>query len=90
VGSTTVLRLNVPSEGGGGGEEGGMVPWVEDGGGEDGRPLKCDKECASGGEGMPGGLKGSFSIKGVIAERAVGWLEVMGKVPATGALLRWY
>jgi|SRR6267142_4915632 len=41
---------------------------------------------------MLGGLKGSFSRKGVIAGRAVGWFVVMGKgwrVPATGALLLW-
>lgn len=41
---------------------------------------------------MVGGLKGSFSRKGVIAGRAVGWLVVMGNgwsAPATGALLLW-
>jgi hypothetical protein len=41
---------------------------------------------------MLGGLKGSFSRKGVIAGRAVGWLVVMGngwRVPATETLLLW-
>jgi hypothetical protein len=84
-----VPRLNALIEGGG--EEGGTEPWVEDGGGDDGAPGKREKECAGGGEGIfVGGLKGSFSRKGVIAGRAVGWLVVMGKgwrVPAAGTLL---
>jgi len=43
MGSTSPLRLNAPIVGGG--EEGGIEPWVEDGGGE-----KRDKECTGGGE----------------------------------------